>query len=91
MCRVGEAGSWDIAARVDTIDDVRNADREELQQVANVGLYEVYSPGHGGFYAIEAVVERLAEDREASYNAVAGGFQCSRPAVANAMPTSTEA
>jgi DNA integrity scanning protein DisA with diadenylate cyclase activity len=37
VCRVGEAGSWDIAARVDTIDDVRNADREELQQVANVG------------------------------------------------------
>ncbi len=34
---IGEATSWDIAARFDTIDDVREADREELQQVANVG------------------------------------------------------
>jgi ERCC4-type nuclease len=34
---IGEATSWDIAARFDTIDDVREADTEELQQVANVG------------------------------------------------------
>lgn len=52
--------------------------------IANVELYEADNPDRDGFYAIEAAMETLAEDRDASYNAVAGDLQCSRPALTNA-------
>lgn len=34
---IGEQTSWDIAARFDTLDDVREADMETLTDVPNVG------------------------------------------------------
>jgi hypothetical protein len=52
--------------------------------IANVELYEAWNPDRDGFYAIEAAMERLAADRDASYNTVAGELRCSRPALTNA-------
>jgi DNA invertase Pin-like site-specific DNA recombinase len=52
--------------------------------IANVDLYQSYNPDRDGFYAIEGAMETLDEDRDASYNAVAGDLQCSRPALTNA-------
>jgi len=51
--------------------------------IANVELYEGYNEDRDGFYAIEGALKTLAQDRDASYNALANDLQCSRTALTN--------
>lgn len=51
--------------------------------IANVELYEEYNPDRDGYYTVEGAIERLDNDRDASYRGLADDMVCSRTALAN--------